>query len=185
MPRLLKNLVINEVSAVIKGANEGAKVMIRKAEDDLPYLFEDIMLRKADDDPDDSKVSGKLRDWAEIIAPRFEDEEAAIDYLLHNPHGRRLAEHLNNLAKGNTQMTDQVDIFKVNNIDTVVAISKSIIEGNTDVYTAKAKATFDQVLIGHAQLSKRSVESILTDPATPEIRQAYALSKGYRPGATD
>jgi hypothetical protein len=202
MPRKLTQLRIDEVSSVDKGAGEGVKIVLMKRDnsvDDPPYLFEDIMkrrkrqspfahisLHKADDDISDDDPFN-LRAMANVLvtAGRFPDLETATDHLLHNAHGRRLAEHLNNLAKGNTSMTEQVDIFKVNNIDTVVAISKSIIDGKTDVYTTKAKATFDQVLIGHAQQSKRSLESILTDPATPEIREAYALSKGYRPGATD
>jgi hypothetical protein len=76
-------------------------------------------------------------------------------------------------------MTERADIFKLNNIDSVVEISKSIIDGKTDA----DGPTYDQVLMGNAKQSKRSLESILTDPATPEIREAYALAKGYRPGA--
>jgi hypothetical protein len=34
MTRILKNLQIDEVSVVLKGANPGAKVMIRKADGD-------------------------------------------------------------------------------------------------------------------------------------------------------
>jgi hypothetical protein len=182
MPRLLKNLRIDEVSCVIKGANPGARVMIRKADGDAPYLFNDIMHKSADDDPDGDKVSSKLTAMVDAMiaaAPSLDRQEAAY-YLLHNAHGRRLADHLNNISKTEKEIP-MVDIFKLNNIDSVVEISKSIIDGKTDI----DGSTYDQVLIGHAKQSKRSLESILTDPATPEIREAYALSKGYRPGATD
>jgi hypothetical protein len=136
MPRLLKNLVINEVSAVFKGANPGALVMIRKADDDPPYLFEDIMERRKRQSPfahislhkaavsgplrgpregdDSDKVLAKLNAMVDamfVATPSISREQAA-HYLLHNAHGRRLAEHLNNLSKGETIMP-QVDILKV------------------------------------------------------------------------
>jgi hypothetical protein len=48
MPRVLTNLFIDEVSCVIKGANRGSHVMLRKADDsDGPLSFNDVM-RKAD-----------------------------------------------------------------------------------------------------------------------------------------
>jgi hypothetical protein len=114
MTRRLTQLRIDEVSAVFKGANEGAKVMIRKADDDLPCLFNDIMRKVAEDDPDDNKVSAKLNAMVDamIAAAPSLDRQQAAHYLLHNAHGRRLAEHLNNLSKGETIMP-QVDILKV------------------------------------------------------------------------
>jgi hypothetical protein len=198
MPRRLTKLRIDEVSSVDKGAGEGVKIVLMKR--DAPQgvmLFDDIMLRKADADDDvtgdhagddDKKLSAKSDEIvAEMIvaAPSLHPNRARR-WLLHTPPGRELllqhtTKKLPTLNKGNTPMTEQVDIFKLNNIDSVVEISKSIIDGKADI----DGSTYDQVLIGHAKQSKRSLESILTDPATPEIREAYALSKGYRPGATD
>jgi hypothetical protein len=112
--RILKNLRIDEVSCVLKGANQGAQVLIRK-NDDGPLMFNDIMLAKAaDDDPDDNKVSAKLNAMVDamIAAAPSLDRQAAAHYLLHDAHGRRLAEHLNNLSKGETIMP-QVDILKI------------------------------------------------------------------------
>ena len=67
----------------------------------------------ADDIQDDDKVSAKLRAMVDAMiaaAPTLNRQQAAY-YLLHTPHGRRLAEHLNNLSKGETVMP-QVDIRK-------------------------------------------------------------------------
>jgi hypothetical protein len=113
--RNLTQLRIDEVSAVFKGANQGAQVLIRKA-DDGPLLFDDVMLRKAsepDEIPDDN-VGSKLNAMVDAMiaaAPSLDRQEAAY-YLLHNAHGRRLAEHLNNLSKGEAIMP-QVDILKI------------------------------------------------------------------------
>jgi hypothetical protein len=121
MARLLKNLRIDEVSAVIRGANQGAQVLICKA-DDAPYLFNDIMLRNATDDdeqrtniiPDDDKVSSKLRSMVDamIAAAPSLDRQQAAHYLLHNAHGRRLAEHLNSISKQKETIMPQVNILK-------------------------------------------------------------------------
>jgi hypothetical protein len=137
MVRILRNLRIDEISAVDKGAGEGCRVMLYKRDDTLPeqpqdalpeqpqdaLLFNDIMLRKAieprvDDDeqrtntiPDDKKLSAKLDEIAAemIIAAPSLHPQRARRWLLHTPQGRELlAQHT---TKKETPMP-QVDIMK-------------------------------------------------------------------------
>jgi hypothetical protein len=118
MTRLLKNLRIDEVSCTIKGANPGAKVMIRKS-DAPPYLFDDIMLRKAtepadtgDDEP--PELSATLDELtAEIVAsstPHHINPMRARRWLLTTPQGQQLL--LQRATKKETKMP-QVDIYKL------------------------------------------------------------------------
>jgi hypothetical protein len=195
MPNKLTKLRIDEISSVDRGAGEGCRIILMKRDASSgPLLFDDVMakadtsdaLRGPRDEPDDKKLSDKLDEIvAEMIvaAPSLHPNRARR-WLLHTESGRALlAQHttkkeLPTLNKGNTPMTERVDIFKLSNIDSV-EISKSIINETSAV----SEFDFAKILMGHAKQSKRSLESILTDPATPEIQQAYALAKGYRPGA--
>jgi len=65
-------------------------------------------------DPNDTPtlLLPKLNDMvlAMVRAEPSLSEEHALFYILHHPHGRKLAEHLNNLSKGETM--PQVDIMK-------------------------------------------------------------------------
>jgi hypothetical protein len=66
--------------------------------------------------PDDDKVSAKLRAMVDalIVAGRFTDRQTATHYLLHTPHGRRLAEHLNSISKHKEEtIMPQVDFLKL------------------------------------------------------------------------
>jgi hypothetical protein len=122
MPRILKNLRIDEVSCVLKAASPGARVLIRKADDDLPsYLFDDIMLRKADEpgpdddiqppnsatDADKAPLPAKLEQMVDamVLAAR----QVAAHYLLHSPHGRKLYDHLSKTMESKPML----DIMKV------------------------------------------------------------------------
>jgi hypothetical protein len=125
MPQLLTHLRIDEVSAVIKGANKHARVMVRKMDpdfrddDDNPHLFNNIMLRKQDEDvtgdhagDDDKKLSGKLKEIVAamiVAAPSLHPQHAAR-WLLHTPQGQNL------LAQHTTKKEEQmprVDILKL------------------------------------------------------------------------
>lgn len=90
--------------------------MIRKADGDPPYLFDDIMRKAAEPSiDDDDKVSSKLGSMVDAMiaaAPTLDRQQAAY-YLLHTPHGRRLAEHLNSISKHKETNMPQPDILKL------------------------------------------------------------------------
>jgi hypothetical protein len=108
--RKLTQLRIDEVSAVLKGANPGARVLIRKHDADPPspaYLFDDIM-RKGNDprsgqppnsatDADKAPLSAQLDEIvAEMIAATGGDlhPDRARRWLLHTEQGQALlAQH--------------------------------------------------------------------------------------------
>jgi hypothetical protein len=119
MPRKLTRLRIDEVSSVDKGAGEGVKIVLMKRDSSAGLLmFNDIIRKAADDDPNDDKVSSKLTAMVDAMiaaAPSLGRQQAA-HYLLHNAHGRRLAEHLNNLSKHEEPIMPQVDILKIASI---------------------------------------------------------------------
>ena len=150
MPRLLKNLRIDEVSCTIRGANPGAKVMIRKSDDapQGPLLFDDIM-RKADDEPADKKLSTTLN---ELVAAMVEAHtglhpQRAARWLLTTSHGREMiAQHM---KKKETPMP-QVDILKLRNSDSVIEFIKS---------SGASEHVIHDVIMGHAKLNKRDGES--------------------------
>src|SRR3979490_2125254 len=130
-------------------------------DDDPPYTFNNIMLRKAEvsdplrgdrEESGDDKVSAKLRAMVDamIMADPTKSEEEHLYHLLHNAHGRRLAEHLNSLSKHKDEPMPQVDIMKLNNIESVVEIAKNIIDGNTSM----DEHTLHQILMGHARKAK-------------------------------
>lgn len=143
MPNLLRRLKINEISSVDRGAGEGCRIVLYKRDNSAdkpdfwdvplpppprPLLFNDVMLRKLADEPrddddlertntidDDKKLSGKLRQMvaALITAAPSLREDQAMHFLLHSPTGRKLAEHLNNLAKRKDSTMPRVDIMKL------------------------------------------------------------------------
>jgi hypothetical protein len=85
---------------------------------DDPHSFNSIMLRKLNDDitdenmidPNDtpSSLLPKLNDMVQamVMAEPTLTEEHALFHILHSPHGRKLAEHLNNLTKKDPPMID-------------------------------------------------------------------------------
>jgi hypothetical protein len=91
--------------------------MIRKSDDDPPYLFDDIMRKAAEPptDDDDDKLSAKLQSMVDamIAAAPTLDRQTATHYLLHTPHGRRLAEHLNSISKHKETNMPQPAILKL------------------------------------------------------------------------
>jgi hypothetical protein len=177
--RVLKNLVIDEVACVLRGANAGAKVLIRKAENDVIDGVDII-------DPNDTPTAlhPQLQHMvnAMIQAVPSLKQEHALFFLLHSPHGRALARHLSEVTKAKEHSMPQVDILKLRNIESVAEISKAIIKGDTGM----DEHTFAQILMGHARTAKRANESdaaafsrVFTDPANIEIRRAHALTKSF------
>jgi hypothetical protein len=79
MANILRNLKINEVSSVDRGANGGAR----------------IMLYKRDDDGDDTPLSPGtqyLHELAGLVSTATNRPyQDALNYLLHSQHGRALA----------------------------------------------------------------------------------------------
>ena len=125
MPKLLTKLKVTEVSSVDRGAGENCKiVLMKRADDGAPtgYFFNDIMRKNADEiqrpnaptDAPKAPLSEKLEGMVDamLLAAPTLDRQAAHHYLTETAHGRRLAEHLNNLSKGETPMP-QVNIQKL------------------------------------------------------------------------
>jgi hypothetical protein len=156
----------------------------------LSKLFEDYKdylkagvsdpLRGPRDEDDDLKVSASLKAMVQamqLATPGLSEADAA-HHLLHSAHGRALAIHLNSLTKKETPM--QTDIFKLHNIESVVTIAKHIIDNGASEIS---EFDFYRVVNGHAQMNKRVGESDAKAFnrvfATPEIRRAYGIVKGY------
>jgi hypothetical protein len=191
---VLKHLRIDEVSAVLKGANPHAKILIRKSA--TPYRralsFNEVMtLHKADDDAlrteqpgdknnprvedDVGKLTAKLKEFAALmikVDPSKSEEEHLFD-LMHSRTGRGLANHLNSLTKKESTM----DVTKLHNIESVREVCKHIV-------SAGAEGGYD-VVVGHARIDKRSDETdasafsrIYQAPENIELRRACYV-KGY------
>lgn len=108
MVNILRNLRIDEVSSVDRGAGEGVKIVLMKRDTSprqRPYLFNAIMaLRKANEPrgdtdeqrtntiDDDKKLSDRLKEAvAAMVAVRPSLNPAhAAKWLLHTEHGRSL-----------------------------------------------------------------------------------------------
>jgi hypothetical protein len=193
MTRLLTQLRIDEVSSVDEGAGEGVKVMLYKRDAPQgpqgPLLFNDI-IRKADasdplrgprEEPDDDKVSPKLRAMIEAIVTHAPivvtgrhgkpditlNREQTGQYLIHTPHGRRLAEHLNNFLKGETEMPT-VDIMKLHNPESVIEVCKNISGGSMEL----SEEDFTKMVTGHAHITKQPFEKVFS---LPDVQRAYAV----------
>jgi len=138
----------------------------------------------ADDEPDDDKLTSKLKAMVDalIVANPGMSEQHAMNYLMHSPNGRAVAQHLNLIAKRKEEaVTQHVGIFKLNNIASVVEISKAISNGDAEI----SEMEFTKMIQGHAMLTKRPGESVgqaferlLTAPENGELRKAYVATKG-------
>jgi hypothetical protein len=196
----LTKLRIDEISSVDKGAGDGCRVVLWKRHDDTPPrqlgpMFNDIMLRKAEDDNEEPRTNAinnnsnnndtKLNTMVDAMvtaAPSL-DRQAAAHFLLHTARGRRLAEHLNSILKHKEEPMPQVDIMKLHNIASVREVAKQIsADGNA---AGISEYDFTSIVMGHARLSKRAGESdgaaferVLTASENGELRQAYQITKG-------
>src|SRR5260370_12315034 len=155
MPKILRHDVIDKsmgalaesvASIITADDNDAAKAdaMTKTFEQFGDYLKSNITttLRKADeprDDDDeqrtntiddDKKLSGKLRQMvaALITAAPSLSEEHAMHFLLHSPHGRRLAEHLNSISKTERQppMTRSEELQSIAKDFVVIKMCKKI-----------------------------------------------------------
>jgi hypothetical protein len=93
-------------------------------------------LRGPREEPDDDKLTTKLKEFASLMVtvdPSKSEAQHLFDFI-NTAHGRKRAEHLNNLSKGETTMS-RVDELKViakadGGMDSI--ISYVIAKGSTD-----------------------------------------------------
>ena len=123
--------------------------------DTLRRLFDSIDYSKAippryeqpdDDDPrvadDDYKLSAKLKSMVDamVMAAPGLDRVTAAHFLLHTPHGRALASHLNSISK--TEKEQPMDIFKIVSITEDALMARAKLTKRADESEAKAFARF-------------------------------------------
>ncbi len=154
MARILTKLRIDEISSVDKGAGEGVKIVLMKRNggDDPP----------PDDTPDDTPdLLSKLEQMVIVTATALNmTPEEALHYLLKSPHGIKLAEHLNNLSKGdhpvNTSESLLTEILKrLDNLEAggnLVAASRKAVEVGL---TESEGATITKALKGDSEAMDR------------------------------
>jgi hypothetical protein len=163
----------------------------RRTGDDPPYLFDDIMLRKADEpranddiqrtntEDDDKKLSAKLDELvAEMIvaAPSLHPQRARR-WLLHTPQGRELLRQHTTMKK-ETPMP-QVDIMKLVTIveDALMdGVNKRDDESYAKAFTRKyendiefRKQWRDLTEAKHLQALGKSVPMMSTTPTSTSV----------------
>jgi hypothetical protein len=205
MVNILRNLRIDEISSVDRGAGEGARIVLMKRDTTArqrhdtpqPYLFNQVMARKAAEtipprteqpgdknnqrvQDDDKKLSDRLKEAvAAMVAIRPSLNPAhAAKWLLHTEHGQSLL----NLTKSEKELPMQIDVFKLSNIESVNEICRHISKGAADI----SEFEFSQMVLGHAKLNKRAGESdaaafsrIFQAPENIQLRRAHNICKGY------
>jgi hypothetical protein len=206
MTRLLKNLRIDEVSCTIKGANPGARVLIRKS-DDAPgvLFFDDIMkaktsdvLRGPRDEDDDKKLSPPLDPKIEavvaaamalpptdhgynaegkrVISPAMTRPEA-LHWVTRTARGAAFARHHANITKG----------IAMNRSEEMQQMRKFVKDGGMAAIAKRIIETgttslnemeYTTLVQEAASLNEVSFEKAFNDPAT---QQAYAIVReaGY------
>jgi hypothetical protein len=193
MTRLLKNLRIDEVSCTIKGANPGAKVMIRKS--DGPLMFNDIMAKANDprsgqppNSPTDAPkapLSAQLDELvAEMIAATGGDlhPDRARRWILHTTQGQALlAQHT---KKKEEQPMPQVDIMKaIGTMEEVLNAQVTRRDGETFAKAFTRKIETDEVYrrqwsdLGDAKMAVAMSKSMptLTPTSTDDSAEAVRL----------
>jgi hypothetical protein len=193
MVRKLTKLRIDEISSVDRGANEGAKIVLMKrdsSDDNPPYLFNDIIKAKeprsnTDEQrtntiPDDDKVSSKLTAMVDamIVAVPSLDRQTATHFLLHSARGRRLAEHFNNISKGEQPMNRQQEMQQMHKFikeGGMPAVAKRVIEKGS---TSLTEVEYTECIQEEATRKGISFEKAFADPMT---QQAYQIVReaGY------
>jgi hypothetical protein len=133
-----------------------------------PHLFNDIIHKAAEPPADDDKVSSKLTAMVDamIVAVPSSSRQQAAHYLLHNAHGRRLAEHLNSLSKHEEPNMPQVDILKVATI---------LEDGLNAQVTKRDGESFAQAF---TRKYENDIDFRRSWSAVTEAKHTVALSKG-------
>lgn len=126
MPRVLRKLRIDEISAVDRAAGEGTRVVLYKRDDDeRPGFYQQLLARKR------AVRKAKYRD----VIPgsrlhRIENltREEAKHFLLHDRHGRALLRDvggdIDTLADNLVEASNHVDV-EDNNSDEENSVDKS------------------------------------------------------------
>lgn len=153
MTRILTKLRIDEVSSVDKGAGAGVKIVLMKRDqgdtpDDQPYMFDEIILRKAAvsdplrgprEEDGDKKLSAKLDEIvAEMIVARPSlGPNRARRWLLHTERGQALlAQYTTKTEKAEQPM--QVDIHKLVSFTEDALMARAKLTKRDDESEAKA-----------------------------------------------
>jgi hypothetical protein len=212
MPKLLTNLRIDEISSVDRGAGEGVKIMLMKRDDETSRrpnfreLFKDLnnsaLLKftpapdfdDEDDeiiDDDQSPLPEKLEQFAQILIAANPEltREQAVYFLIHNAHGRALAEHLASVTKTKEPKMSRIEeltkLTKYIGEDpgNMHAISKHIIEKGE---TSLTEHDFTALLTEHCKRVKQPHESVAGAFSRIfendiEVRQAHAICKSPAP----
>jgi hypothetical protein len=191
MARLLTKLRIDEVSCVIKGANPGAKVLIRKSDEPRRAMsFDDIMKLREDDDGNaidsdaiDADVDGNdaatLREKLEqlvavlILADPAVTRQQAAYFILHTAHGRALFQHFSKQMERPMNRTDELkSIAKA--AGGMEMICKNIIDrGSTTI----SEREFSAALMAHCKNDVKAFSKKIEEDV--DIRRAYGIAKGY------
>jgi hypothetical protein len=199
--RKLTQLRIDEVSAVIKGANPGARVLIRKHDADPPYLFDDIM-RKGNDprsgqppnsatDADKAPLSAQLDEIvAEMIAATGGDlhPDRARRWLLHTEQGQALLAQHTKKEEPMNRIEEMQEMHKFVKSGGMLAVAKHIIETGS---TSLTEPEYTELVQEDAALRKVSFEKAFADPTTQQgykiVREAGYLKSlvAIAPGSYD
>jgi hypothetical protein len=169
MPRILKHLVINEVSAVIRSANSGAKVLIRKADDDTPQhrplLFNDFMKAATAQSMHDKKRRAAERLMTELSEDEKETQTSRTQK--EEPQMNRLDE-LKDIAKADGGMA---------------MIAKNIIDKGSTTITehefSAALMEYAKIEAGKTGKSKFTIFAKLYEDPDNEFCKAVNIIKGY------
>jgi hypothetical protein len=169
-------------SILVDGGCDKAAAMTKTFEQFRDYLKANVSdpLRGPREEDDDVKVAAKLRAMVDaivthapiVITSRHGKPDVTLNreqtgqHLVHNAHGRRLAEHLSNLSKGDPM--PQVDIMKLHNPDSVIEVCKSISSGAVEL----SECDFTKMVAGHARITKQPFEKVFS---LPDVQRAYAL----------
>ena len=174
MPKLLTRLKITEVSAVDRGAGEGAKIVLMKRDDDRPrskphlerYLrrlrkFQEIFEGEDGGDDAGGDEGGNASDHhaskvADLLveAGSHPNRASALQHLLHKPSGQALLSRMSKAAeqteKETPPMTSHSEFVQsVVKQYGIVALAKSMIQDQKSY--GLDESTFTRLATEHAQ----------------------------------
>jgi hypothetical protein len=178
MPRVLRKLRIDEISAVDRGAGEGCKVVLYKR-DDEPSFYQQLFARKP------AVRKARYRDvFPGSRLHRIENltREEAKHFLLHDRHGRALLrdaggdidELADHIVEASMRPTEKRE---VSNMDSTTRIEKNL--------RAMGEAAFTKIVTDYARKQfptltrEQAFSKVFTaeDAEGQAIRRCWQLSK--------